>query len=108
MKIEIAKQLALVDEEDFRLCEEYSGRGMYGATTTGVVCPHCSIDELAVEYFRVTDSWEECGVDPDDHEDFDPDMPRWELDKWYERKYDPFQHGYPFRTDNMGLKAIIY
>lgn len=109
MKLEIAKKIAQNDPEEFRLYEDYSGRGMYGETTAGIVCEGYMLEELAAEYFTVTDSWDECGIDPDDHEDeFDYNWPSWEQDEWFKERYDADKHGFPFRTDNMGLSVIAY
>lgn len=73
MDIEDAKQIVEFLEEEgdeAELREEYSGRGMFGKTTTGIV-----IDTIGFVYYA---------------------MGRLQLE---------FAH---LRTDNMGLRMIVY
>lgn len=86
MQHELAKLLAEVGEElgeEVRVYENYSGRGMLGSSTTGLVIP--STGMLAVLMYhgsrRIAEGIADGSLEPDLN---------------------------PFRTDNLGYDAIIY
>ncbi len=67
--------------EEARLYEDYSGRGMFGEMTTGVVCS--SINKLLMVVIANASEF----VDGDGYEIF------------------PYQS---LKTDNLGLRTIVY
>lgn len=81
MELKLAEILA-EHNFDIQVREDYSGRGMYGKTTTGVVCDDSEIFEAIASIMT------ECNED--------------------EREYVANQIRYGFRTDSMGYNTIYY
>lgn len=81
MELKLA-QLLESHNYDIRVEEDYSGRGMYGKTTAGIVCEECDIFEAIAGIMEYGDQ--------------------------EEREYvaDEIRRG--FRTDSMGLSTIYY
>jgi hypothetical protein len=84
MKEELANQLVDMSWGDGKVYEGYSGRGMYGRETTGVVFPDLGSFECTLERYNE----EEFGEDWKDNEE------GLTLDD--------------FRKDNLGLQVILY
>ena len=84
---------------EYQVYEDYSGRGMYGRTTTGIVC------NLRPNEFKLT-MLERFQDDAADEGEF-YDMEDWTeeelLEKFYEKDDFP-----PLKYDNMGLQMIHY
>ena len=84
MDIELAKKLVEILEdrgEEASLYEAYSGRGMYGRTTAGVVCDGLgTLLQVVIE-----------------------DAPQ-----FVEDDYPMFDNISGFNTDSMGMSTIIY
>lgn len=81
MDISFAQFLVDNANDHAEIYENYSGRGMFGSTTTGVVCDNpINLLLVAVEYMK--------NENPEDVEDIEV----------------PCQ----LRTDNMALQTIIY
>lgn len=92
MKQEIA-ELIVENGYDMELYEDYSGRGMFGDTTTGVVC-----DNLNVFLASVSEIFFEMILDAKDlGDDFDTESAEI-LSKSVGR----------IRVDNLGKNIIIY
>lgn len=87
MKVETAKKLSEFDS-DIEVYQDYSGRGMYGSTTTGVVCysERVLFNALAFYFENL------------DHSDQD------EIDE-FQNTLDDLKS---LRTDSMGMRTIFY
>lgn len=101
MKLEVAKALIAAAEEagtdEVTLHEDYSGRGMFGATTTGLVLdsPSCVFALIAVASVRVKEA-QEFAEDDSDRDAVELD---WE---------DFCQELKGLKQDNLGRGTILY
>jgi hypothetical protein len=95
MDIEIAK--LLVDHGSLKLHEEYSGRGMYGSTTTAVVGSMGDfLDAVCECYIDLLNEMNRDGLDDD------------QIDEIFD-KSEKIQYAMNnFKTDNLGYDTIFY
>jgi hypothetical protein len=80
MELETAKKIVNCSNESLRIHEDYSGRGMMGVTTAGIVGSHTDL-YISVECYLEQNPMEDCS---------------------------PEQFIDEFRSDSMGMDFIWY